>query len=284
MLLTPQQISGTLDDIAESVSRASESFDRANNGPDDGYSDWSECNVAWRLELAYAQLLTLAEALGLPLLRSDIAQDLAAAKAEGFSALEHDPGGDPHLKWQFPVRRHIHTIQTVFANEPSRTVTKDLESILRAAAYSITDRKVFGEPPQDEASLHLRLEAVLKCVFTDLKHKPSITKPIKNFEPDTGIASIRTLIEYKYLSSEVAVSRIADELLADTRGYISPEWSSFVYVIYETQRFKPESEWRHMLREAGVGGNTLVIVISGEPREKNALAAAGVAPTKQHSP
>jgi hypothetical protein len=31
------------------------------------------------------------------------------------------------------------------------------------------------------------MEAILRCVFKDLKHKPPIGKAIKNFEPDTGL-------------------------------------------------------------------------------------------------
>ena len=59
---------------------------------------------------------------------------------------------------------------------------------------------------------------MLKCVFPDLKHKPVLTKQIKNFEPDTGISSSATLIEYKFLSRAEDVGPLADELLADTRG------------------------------------------------------------------
>lgn len=275
MSLSTQQISAALDAIASNISRADQNFYESLHG-----DEWAESGVGWYLQLAFAQLLTLAEALQLPLLRSDIAQDLESAKGEGLSSVDCDPTGEPHLKWAAPVRRHVRTIQSIFAGEPSRTITKDLESILRAAIYSITDRRVFGTPPQDERAVHLRLEAVLKCVFPDLKHKPTLSKSIKNFEPDTGIASIQTLIEYKFLSSSNAVSQIADELLADTRGYTSHEWTSFVYVIYETQRFRPESEWRQLLRDCGVDTRTLVVVLSGEPAEglmqpKRAAAAQG---------
>jgi fructose-1-phosphate kinase PfkB-like protein len=35
-------------------------------------------------------------------------------------------------------------------------------------------------------------------------------------------------------------------------------------VVYETKRIKPESQWRQLLRQSGVGANTDVVVISGE--------------------
>jgi len=58
--------------------------------------------------------------------------------------------------------------------------------------------------------------------------------------------------------------RNAEEILADTRGYTSNEWTNFIYVIYETKRIKPEGQWRQLLRDSGVDQNTEVIVISGE--------------------
>lgn len=261
--LTSQQIAAALDAISATVARAADQT-HAFVYTDD---EWAAHSITWNLELAFAQLLTLAETLQLPLLRSDIARDLETASAsnEGLSELISDPDGDDHLKWAGRARRHVSTLQSLFAPEPSRTVTKDLESILRAATYSITDPRVFGAPPQNESDVHLRLESVLRCVFPDLKHKPSITKPIKNFEPDTGIPTIQTLIEYKFLSSAVVAAQMADELLADTRGYTSRDWTSFVYVIYETQRFKPETEWRQFLRDCGVGPSAVVVVLSGEP-------------------
>jgi hypothetical protein len=56
----------------------------------------------------------------------------------------------------------------------------------------------------------------------------------------------------------------ADELLADTRAYTSSDWKSFLYVIYETKRFKPEAEWRQLMRDCRIDGSTSVVVMTGE--------------------
>ncbi|HZX49395.1 MAG TPA: hypothetical protein VFF47_09290 [Nitrospirota bacterium] len=134
-----------------------------------------------------------------------------------------------------------------------------------------TDKVLFRTTPENEKDVHLRIEGILKCVFPDLKHKPVITKQIKNFEPDTGISSIETLIEYKFLSRREDVATIADQVLADTRGYTSREWKRFLYVIYERNRFKPEKEWNQLLRQSGVPENTTVVVLCSETakRKKN---------------
>jgi hypothetical protein len=97
----------------------------------------------------------------------------------------------------------------------------------------------------------------------DTLHKPALTKPIKNFEPDTGIPSIKTIVEYKFLSDRSQVGPVADQILADTRGYTSDKWKAFLYVIYETERFKREAEWRQLLRACGNAESVSAIVLSG---------------------
>jgi hypothetical protein len=96
-------------------------------------------------------------------------------------------------------------------------------------------------------------------------------------EAVTGLPSIQTLIEYKFMADAGAEKRIADEVLADTRGYVSEEWTKFIYVIYETKRIKPESHWKQLFRASGVDANTEVIVISGEPPRRRPQ------PTEAHS-
>ena len=169
-----------------------------------------------------------------------------------------------------PLRlsQYVRAVDTTFGTMASTTVTKDLIDILRNAVYSITNASYFVSQPANESEVHNRFEAVLRCVFPDLRHKPPIGKPIKNFVPDTGLPSIQTLIEYKYVANQEDVTRVVDEVLADTRGYVSPQWDKFVYVTYETRRLKPESQWRESLSASGVGDSTQILVISGEEPSK----------------
>lgn len=261
MLITPIQLAAALDKISERIGIADSAFDEYMNTND----EWRANSAEWHLELAFVQLLALAEALQLISLRAEIAQSLADAKADGLLTEDRDPDGGPHQKWAAVARRYWAALHGNFAAEGVRTVTKDLETILRDATYSITDPAIFSAPPHDEATVHLRIENILRSVFPDLVHKPRIGKPIKNFEPDTGIPSIQTLIEYKFLADAGQVAQIADQVLADTRGYTSREWNSFVYVIYETERFRSESQWRQLLRQCAVESSASVVVMSGHP-------------------
>jgi hypothetical protein len=125
---------------------------------------------------------------------------------------------------------------------------------------------MFSKLPCREADVHDRIEAILKCHFSDLKRKPSLTKPIKNFEPDTGIPSTKTLIEYKFVTTKVEAKRVVDEILADTRGYRSSQWRNLLFVIYETHRVMPEEDWIQLLRDCELGSSYDALVLSGDAK------------------
>jgi hypothetical protein len=229
------------------------------------------------------QLLALAESLGLTGFHQMLLAEYAKviSDKEGFRASATTPDGGLYSPVLARVRCFKRALDGFFPDEPIIAVTKDVLQILRDVHYVIADPKVFGVPPANETDVHLRIEGILRCVFPDLKHKPTLTKQIKNFEPDTGIPSVRTLIEYKFLSRSEDAGIIADEILADTRGYTSPDWKRFLYVIYETNRFRKESEWNQLLRESGVPESTSVIVLSGEPLRRSARKKAKTgSPTK----
>lgn len=162
------------------------------------------------------------------------------------------------------------------------TVTRQVVDILRATIYSIIDPKCFASPPSNEDQVHSRIEAILRSVFPNLRHKPTVAKPIKNFEPDTGLPSVETLIEYKFISTQADVKRVADEVLADTRGYVSKDWSQFVYVIYETKRLRSQVEWKELLRSSGVDESAQILVICGEePRSTRSLIVEAKKPGRR---
>jgi len=281
MLLNPQQIAAALENVNETIGRANQ--DLAGFLSSNCKDRAIQARAAWYIELAYEQVLTLTEVLDLPLLRADVAHELELARKEGMRKLELTPDGDEYWKSADPVDRYVRALRSVFGIEAERTVTRDLESILRASVYAITDNKVFTAPPQDEHTLHVRIENVLRCVFSPVVTKPRLSKSVKQFEADTGIPSINTLIEYKFLASSSDATRVADELLADTeRGYTSRDWKSIVYVLYETKRFRSENEWRQLLRDCDVETHNTIIVLSGEDAKAKTESRRKIVRTKQN--
>lgn len=228
-------------------------------------------NPNWAIERCFIKLLAIVESLGLPKLHEMIFSEYLKTKEtkEGFLATGTTPDGEPFSRIISRLRQFLSAIEQFYPSDEPTKITKDLLQIIRDIHYTITDKALYKSVPQNENDVHVRIEGILKCVFPDLKHKPTLTKQIKNFEPDTGIPSIETLIEYKFLSRPSDVGTIAEGILADTRGYNSKDWGRFIYVIYETKRFKRENEWNQLLKQSGISENTTVVVLSGEPPAKS---------------
>jgi DNA-directed RNA polymerase subunit F len=257
------------------ISIIKESIRNLNNEIDSANRQFEQWNItgediddpSWLIEVCFFKLLAISEAFELTEFRKMVESKYIEIKEskQGFLEIERDSEGDVYSVALSRVRQFIRTLESFFPKEDHTKVTKDLLQIIRDIHYVITDRAIFHTAPSGENDVHIRIEGILKCVFPDLKHKPVLTKPIKSFEPDTGIPSLETLIEYKFLSSRKAISAMADEVLADTRGYVSKDWNRFLYVIYETHRFRTEKEWQELLKQSGVLENTTVVVLSGEP-------------------
>ena len=165
------------------------------------------------VEQAYAKAMMLFEQLGLAATHQRISEIYKEAKEEGFNTEIDGYEHEPYLKWRAPLDALLDSVSDYYSiDEIGTKVSRDLISIIQNSIYSITNPKYYNEVPQNEDDVHHRIEGILRCIFPDLKHKPSLTKPIKNFEPDTGIPSIHTLVEYKYISTETDAKRIVDEI------------------------------------------------------------------------
>jgi len=268
-MLTPIRVAEALEAIRKTLHDANEYFEKSEI---EGTPN-SEYFISIYVEDTFRKLLVLIESLGLSRSYDEVYSLFTEARRD-VSAVDPAFG---HLSWVQEISRYLEAISVTHGTPSNITVTKDLASILRAANYFVGDERLFEAPPEDEPKLHVRIEGALRCLFRDLQHKPRLNKPIKNFEPDTGLPSIRTLIEYKYLARSGDIGPMADQVLADTRGYYSPEWDNFIYVIYETRRFRSEEEWNRLLAASGVADNTQIIVLSGEPSEKGS-SNEGAAP------
>lgn len=221
---------------------------------------------AYYMERAMIELLVLAEHLSLPTTVAMVSMHLDEARRQGFT--ESKMGSEqPYLVWSERVRMFVDGISSVHGlGETAQSEVKDLKQVIKRALYVICDIALFPNLPAKESDVHDRLEAILKCHFPDLLRKPALSKPIKNFEPDTGLPSTKTLIEYKFVNTKMEAKRVVDEILADVSGYRSSEWRNLLFVIYETHRLMPEEEWTRLLHECGLGTNYDAVVLSGDAK------------------
>lgn len=236
------------------------------------------------VETAFLQLFTLAESLGQVALSQVILKTYQNAKQIGLSKTSQFEDHSAWSYWQSPLEQFADSIAAVFGSPRAKAeaVSADLLSVLGNTQGAITDKRCFS-PPANESEVHDRIEVILKCVYPDLVRKPPLHKPVVNFIPDSGIPSISTLIEYKYMSHESQAGTIANEILADTRGYFQNGWDFIVFLIYETRRFKTPAEWRQLLASCGLTTNIQLIVLHGEepiPKPPTAGVDAASAPPK----
>lgn len=258
-------ISAAVAAIENSLREASNSFLSACYSPVDS-TERHEYDglVEYYVERAFVELLVLLEHLGLNETYKQVSALYEAAKAKSFDESEMGPE-EPYLVWNEKIRMYLGAVSTAHGlSDGSKSDVRDLKAIIRRSVYSICDTSIFPYVPGKEAHVHDRIEAILKCHYADLKRKPPLAKPIKHFEPDTGIPSIKTLIEYKFVTTKVEAKRVADEILADSSAYRSPPWKNFLFVIYETTRVMSEDDWTALLRECDLGANYDAIVLSGD--------------------
>lgn len=226
--------------------------------------------AAHYIDKSFIELLVLIDSLKLEKTYTEFKELYEKAKNHKGGLSRGEMGEDePYPFWPGEIRKYLNAIANITNTEiGSDYVSPNLIEIIRHSIYSISDNKIYSSPPCDERELHNRIESILKCVFPDLLNEPTVAKQIKNFRPDTGIPSIKTFIEYKYISSIAESKLVADQILADTRGYKSKEWKKILFVIYETKRIKHEKDWRQLIRECDTADNTDIIVLSGEPKPK----------------
>ena len=178
-------------------------------------------------------------------------------------------------------------IEAMYFPSDSKGTAQDVKTLielLRNAEHYVVHRRLFTWPPCSEADVHERLEELLACVFPDCRHKPALPKPIKSFVPDTGLPSLATFIDYKYIDSRGAVKRICDEILADIGGYQSPGVKHLVFVIYETNRFKRERDWQQLVDEAEPKTPVTAIVLKGVRPTADEAASAERRRAEQRTP
>src|SRR5208283_35899 len=209
--LSINEVPEILASIRESLSEANTAFDRGGDAD-------------WRIQRAFVQMRIFLEAAGFLEALRDVQRIETDATTDWAKTAFADEIGEEYLAWGAMLYQYLTALETTLGAPKLGVVTKDVVQILRETEYSITDRNCFPDAPASEGEVHARIEAVLRCVFPDLIHKPQIAKQIKQFQPDTGLPSIRTLIEYKFMANHSEARRIADEILADTRGYLSNEW------------------------------------------------------------
>jgi hypothetical protein len=224
--------------------------------------DQDEDVLLYLIESAFVRTLILLDVLGMTQTYGMVMSVYKDAKKNFSKSLMGEE--EPYLVWSEKISMFIDGLSDAYGyNESVDEGMSYLKKIISRSLYHICDSSVFNEYPKNEADVHDRIEGVLKCIFSDVRTKPPVAKPIKNFFPDTGLPLLKILIEYKYIANTGEAKRVVDEILADSNGYVSSEWHHLLFVIYETTRIKSEEEWGILLKKSGLDDHYDILVLTG---------------------
>ena len=121
--------------------------------------------------------------------------------------------------------------------------------------------------PSDEHGIRDAMkERLFDLLYEDARKEVVIIQGLKDFRGDLGIASIHTMIEFKFAKDEQGVKTAVGGLYEDFHGYAGDErWRHFLGVIYQCGLYSSQKAVNSMLREYHqVPKNWEVLLVTGE--------------------
>lgn len=269
-VFTELNVEGCLESIRKRIKKAENYFfdlQASEYGPDDeSYRVVDEAVASENMLDAWLLIITLFEKCNHQALCNSTKVEFEECKKD---PLKSDMGyDDPYLVWGSRAYALSEIFEDLHFNKSYNadlTSTIDLANVIQNMERYITSRAIFGHLPRNEDDVHNRIEKALECIYSDVRHKPPISKRIKGFEGDTGLPGLSTLIEYKYVDSPDAKKQAFEQILADIGGYQCKEYKNFVFVMYETMRFSNEDEWKSAIEDCNPPSPIEVILLKGSP-------------------
>lgn len=217
---------------------------------------------------AWLALGVLAEELENETLRSAIATERSNATENPLSAeMAYD---EPFLVSTATASKYLYLIDLAYPTAdriPDDEITPLVRLLENSGGY-LVDRKIFPWVPIDERDVHERLESLLERFYPGVLTKPTVNKPIKELQADTGIKQLGTLIEYKYYYGLAGAKKAQTEILEDLSGYQDDQWHHLVFVLYDVAHVRPTSHWEKLIEAAKPATHAVPIVIDGIPPQK----------------
>ena len=272
-----QLVNAILREIKSNLRKADATWENAQFGSDRFQDGFGEQVAEAHLIIAWDLMMTLLEKCDLKFLCQRASEEYGSFKKNPSHSLMGPE--EPYLVWSWKIQEYADVAQIATIGDSEVKAGKHVGSLIKVlenCEKHIQDRRIFAWVPCSEDDVHGRIESVLECLYDGVLRKPPIAKPIKNFEPDTAVPSVKTLIEYKYITSDGDAKRVVDEILADIGGYQGEDYDTFVFVIYETQRFRRLTDWKDMVKRSNPPNQVEVILLKGIKPEQDdeSLSAA----------
>jgi hypothetical protein len=144
---------------------------------------------------------------------------------------------------------------------------KLLERILQGTPKILIDRNI---EPSSESEVRNAVYDTLIHVFPDTIKEVHIPKISKVYKPDIGIKSLKSAIEYKFITSKQEVKTAIGGIFEDTSGYEGcRDWTTFYAVFYMTTQFMTPSQIEAEFKLSKVPSHWKPIIVFGNGKRKN---------------
>lgn len=237
---------------------------------------WEADSIEEAIHTSADRLKRLFDRFELTDARQEVARVLKRAKGDLLWKVQEPPWHEGKIGVVLILQQFVDDLIFTYSDEdwPASRPSLEFQELLQLLKGIERSLGISRRYPGNEEEFQRLADSVLICRFPQLRRKPALSTPIKNFIPDSAIPEARTLIEYKYISTPSQVPAKVDEVFADLAGYRDKDWEHLVYVIYETERFVPEQKWAAQLK--GLKG-TQALVVRRIPAGKGAYQGAAAA-------
>lgn len=209
----------------------------------DADPEGAEDSLRFELKSLATFLAAGLEILGLPDSRLEVIESLRSLEDSKTSVWkwepEHEVAWSPQLELLEMLLEPAYLLSESTAETVDRGALERLESMLRDTGALVYRR---NQAPAREADIQEVMHDYLSVVFPDFVKKPDIPGALKHFEPDGGVPSLRTAIEFKFSDSPEELRTALSGVFEDMSGYsCSRDWIRFFSVFYLTHPFETQA-------------------------------------------
>lgn len=246
--------------------------------PDDEACDTEYEVLAWHLEKSLRSIAVLAERLGAPSIEREIAT-LRTKKLSETTRYE----GDIHSEI-YSLAHACFAPLKAMTDAHAVTAHTVLKNIIKNTAQIVQMR---GVSPTNEADVRNAVLDVCRFAFPDAIKEVGIPQLLTSSRADIGVSSLRTVIEFKFVTEKNDMSNALKGVYSDMKTYRSADWDTFYGVFYMTKPFFNDDDVRREFSRVRADLSWTPFAISGfggrltkaEKAEAKAATKSTKAPT-----
>lgn len=202
--------------------------------PDDERSTVEGEVLAWHLEKSLRSIAALAERLGVP----SIEREIAMLRKRNLSETTRPYDGEIHSEI-YSLANACFAPLKAMTDAHAVTAHSVLQNIIKNTAQIV---QMKGVSPKNEADVRNAVLEVCSFAFPDAIKEIGIPQLLTSSKADIGISSLRTVIEFKFITKKKDMSTALKGVYSDMKTYRNPDWDTFYGVFYMTEPFYNEDD------------------------------------------